>query len=275
MGSCSVDSPRSYPRMEKQGKRRPDRIDDLYKILLIGDMTVGKTGLLTRFTENPKDVTDHLPTIGIDFKVRTVELDGKRIKIQLWDTAGSERFRTLTKSFYRGSHGLIIVYDITNKSSFEHITSWLTIFKENSQSDVPVPTMLVGNKMDMEDRRVVNKARGELLAIKHGLRFMETSARSGENVESAFLQVAVDIKKLRDENIIKPKFRKENMNKIKIRPSSAPTTKTKTWISKLKCSILAAVKIKHLKFPKCWNNISQEECFHCRGRLWNLKNYGT
>lgn len=221
-----------------QVKRRPDKIDDLYKIILIGDMTVGKTGLLTRFTENPTDTKDLLPTIGIDFKVRTIELEGKRIKLQLWDTAGSERFRTLTKSFYRGSHGLIIVYDVTSKLSFEHITSWITIFKENSHSDAPIPTILVGNKVDMEDQRAVNRARGELLAIKHGLRFVETSAKTGENVESAFMQLAVDIKKLRDGKVVKPISRKENLNKIKIRPSTASPGKRKSWISKLKCSIL-------------------------------------
>ncbi|NWW06836.1 RAB10 protein, partial [Oreocharis arfaki] len=129
--------------------------------------------------------------LGIDFKIKTVELQGKKIKLQIWDTAGQERFHTITTSYYRGAMGIMLVYDITNAKSFENISKWLRNIDEHANEDVE--RMLLGNKCDMEDKRVVPKAKGEQIAREHGIRFFETSAKANINIEKAFLTLAEDI----------------------------------------------------------------------------------
>uniref|UniRef100_A0A674PGQ0 small monomeric GTPase n=1 Tax=Takifugu rubripes TaxID=31033 RepID=A0A674PGQ0_TAKRU len=164
--------------------------DYLFKLLLIGDSGVGKTCLLFRFSEDSFNTT-FISTIGIDFKIRTIELDGKRVKLQIWDTAGQERFRTITTAYYRGAMGIMLVYDTSNEKSFENIKNWIRNIEEHASSDVE--KMILGNKCDMTDRRQVSKDRGEKLAIDYGVKFMETSAKSGLNVEEAFYTMARDI----------------------------------------------------------------------------------
>ncbi|KAM7079232.1 ras-related protein Rab-10 isoform 3-T3 [Molossus nigricans] len=128
---------------------------------------------------------------GIDFKIKTVELQGKKIKLQIWDTAGQERFHTITTSYYRGAMGIMLVYDITNGKSFENISKWLRNIDEHANEDVE--RMLLGNKCDMDDKRVVPKGKGEQIAKEHGIRFFETSAKANINIEKAFLTLAEDI----------------------------------------------------------------------------------
>ncbi|KAF4091993.1 hypothetical protein AMELA_G00016050 [Ameiurus melas] len=135
--------------------------------------------------------TTFISTIGIDFKIKTVELQGKKIKLQIWDTAGQERFHTITTSYYRGAMGIMLVYDISNAKSFENISKWLRNIDEHANEDVE--RMLLGNKCDMEDKRVVPKAKGEQIAREHGIRFFETSAKANINIEKAFLTLAEDI----------------------------------------------------------------------------------
>ena len=118
--------------------------DYLFKLLLIGDSGVGKTCLLFRFAENSFNPT-FISTIGIDFKIQTVEIDGKRIKLQVWDTAGQERFRTITTAYYRGAMGILLVYDVTNKKTFDNITNWLRNIEEHAAEGVE--QLLVGNKV--------------------------------------------------------------------------------------------------------------------------------
>ncbi|XP_030232290.1 ras-related protein Rab-8B isoform X1 [Gadus morhua] len=154
--------------------------DYLFKLLLIGDSGVGKTCLLFRFSEDAFNTT-FISTIGIDFKIRTIELDGKKIKLQIWDTAGQERFRTITTAYYRGAMGIMLVYDITNEKSFDNIKNWIRNIEEHASSDVE--RMILGNKCDMNDKRQVSRERGEKLAIDYGIKFLETSAKSGINVE--------------------------------------------------------------------------------------------
>ncbi|MEQ2215595.1 hypothetical protein XENOCAPTIV_003047, partial [Xenoophorus captivus] len=127
----------------------------------------------------------------IDFKIRTVELDGKKIKLQIWDTAGQERFRTITTAYYRGAMGIMLVYDITNEKSFDNIRNWIRNIEEHASADVE--KMMLGNKCDMNDKRQVSKERGEKLAIDYGIKFLETSAKSSINVEEGFLTLARDI----------------------------------------------------------------------------------
>uniref|UniRef100_F7D5W1 small monomeric GTPase n=1 Tax=Ornithorhynchus anatinus TaxID=9258 RepID=F7D5W1_ORNAN len=159
-------------------------------LLLIGDSGVGKTCLLFRFSEDAFNTT-FISTIGIDFKIRTIELDGKKIKLQIWDTAGQERFRTITTAYYRGAMGIMLVYDITNEKSFDNIKNWIRNIEEHASSDVE--RMILGNKCDMNDKRQVSKERGEKLAIDYGIKFLETSAKSSINVEEAFFTLARDI----------------------------------------------------------------------------------
>ncbi|KAG9511023.1 Ras-related protein Rab-10, partial [Fragariocoptes setiger] len=161
--------------------------DLLFKLLLIGDSGVGKTSILFRFSDDAFTPT-FISTIGIDFKIKTIELRGKRIKLQIWDTAGQERFHTITTSYYRGAMGIMLVYDITNAKSFDNIQKWLRNIDEHANEDVV--KMIVGNKCDMEDRRIITKEKGEAIAREHGIRFMETSASSNINVERAFMELA-------------------------------------------------------------------------------------
>nr|XP_009679924.1 PREDICTED: ras-related protein Rab-8B [Struthio camelus australis] len=127
----------------------------------------------------------------IDFKIRTIELDGKKIKLQIWDTAGQERFRTITTAYYRGAMGIMLVYDITNEKSFDNIKNWIRNIEEHASSDVE--RMILGNKCDMNEKRQVSKEKGEKLAIDYGIKFLETSAKSSINVEEAFFTLARDI----------------------------------------------------------------------------------
>lgn len=154
--------------------------------------------MLFRFSEDAFNST-FISTIGIDFKIRTIELDGKKIKLQIWDTAGQERFRTITTAYYRGAMGIMLVYDITNDKSFENIKNWIRNIEEHASSDVE--KMVLGNKCDMEDRRLVSKERGTQLATEYGIKFMETSAKASINVEEAFFTLARDIKLKMDKKL--------------------------------------------------------------------------
>uniref|UniRef100_A0A8D2N1U8 Ras-related protein SEC4 n=2 Tax=Passeriformes TaxID=9126 RepID=A0A8D2N1U8_ZONAL len=136
---------------------------------------------------------------GIDFKIRTIELDGKRIKLQIWDTAGQERFRTITTAYYRGAMGIMLVYDITNEKSFENIRNWVRNIEEHASPDVE--KMILGNKCDANDKRQVSREQGEKLAASFGIKFMETSAKANINIENAFFTLARDIKAKMDKKL--------------------------------------------------------------------------
>ncbi|XP_010267265.1 PREDICTED: ras-related protein RABE1c-like [Nelumbo nucifera] len=166
--------------------------DYLIKLLLIGDSGVGKSCLLLRFSDD-SFTTSFITTIGIDFKIRTIELDGKRIKLQIWDTAGQERFRTITTAYYRGAMGILLVYDVTDESSFNNIRNWIRNIEQHASDNVN--KILVGNKADMdESKRAVPTSRGQALADEYGIKFFETSAKTNFNVEQVFFSIARDIK---------------------------------------------------------------------------------
>jgi len=166
--------------------------DYLIKLLLIGDSGVGKSCLLLRFSDD-SFTPSFITTIGIDFKIRTIELDGKRIKLQIWDTAGQERFRTITTAYYRGAMGILLVYDVTDEKSFNNIRNWIRNIEQHATESVN--KILIGNKFDMVEKKVVDSARGKTLADEYGIKFLETSAKNSINVEEAFITLAKDIKK--------------------------------------------------------------------------------
>ena len=165
--------------------------DYLFKILLIGDSGVGKSCLLLRFADDTFTET-HISTIGVDFKIRTIEIGGKVIKLQIWATAGQERFKTITASYYRGAHGIIVVYDVTDRDSFNNVKQWLhEIDRYGSESVVKV---LVGNKSDLTSMRQVSHDEGQEFANILGLEFLETSAKNTNNTEKAFMKLAELVK---------------------------------------------------------------------------------
>ncbi|EKX73173.1 Ras-related protein Rab1b small GTP-binding protein [Theileria equi strain WA] len=166
--------------------------DYLFKIIVIGDSGCGKSSLLLRFADNTYSES-YMSTIGVDFKIKTVKIDNITIKLQIWDTAGQERFRTITSTYYRGAHGIICVYDVTNKLSFDHITeTWLTDIERYATSNVS--KLLIGNKIDLADNRVVTSEEAKQVAEAHNMNYIEASAKTDSNVEKAFLSIAKSLK---------------------------------------------------------------------------------
>lgn len=160
--------------------------DSIMKILLIGDSGVGKSCLLVRFVED-KFSPSFITTIGIDFKIKTVDINGKKIKLQLWDTAGQERFRTITTAYYRGAMGIILVYDVTDERTFANVKQWFKTVNDHANDDAQL--LLVGNKSDM-DTRLVSFEQGESLAKELGIPFVESSAKDDTNVNEIFFTLA-------------------------------------------------------------------------------------
>jgi small GTP-binding protein len=161
-----------------------------FKILLLGDTSVGKTCFLKRYTEDTFQDA-YLSTIGFDFKFKMVTLkNGKQVKVQLWDTAGQERFRTIAKSYYKGAHGIILIYDVSNPKTYDNIKKWLAQIKEEASSKVCI--ILVANKIDHEER-VVTVEEGEKLAKSFNLKIFESSAKENINVTEAFQEVIENI----------------------------------------------------------------------------------
>uniref|UniRef100_A0A1B6JZ11 Ras-related protein Rab-43 n=1 Tax=Homalodisca liturata TaxID=320908 RepID=A0A1B6JZ11_9HEMI len=176
-----------------------DSFDFLFKIVLIGDCGTGKTCVVQRF-KSGTFIERHGNTIGVDFSMKTVTVDGKKVKLQIWDTAGQERFRTITQSYYRSANGVIIVYDITKRSSFLGLQRWIEEVRRYTASNVML--VLIGNKCDLETLREVEFAEAEAMCeyIPEILYVMETSARENTNVEHAFMCLATELKRRHDHN---------------------------------------------------------------------------
>jgi Ras-related protein Rab-2A len=168
----------------------------LFKYIIIGDTGVGKSCLLLQFTDKRFQPVHDL-TIGVEFGARMVTIENKQIKLQIWDTAGQESFRSITRSYYRGAAGALLVYDITRRETFNHLTRWLEEARQNGNQNMTI--MLIGNKNDLDHRRQVSYEEGEQFAKEHGLIFLETSAKTAFHVEEAFLRTAQEIyKKIQD-----------------------------------------------------------------------------
>lgn len=165
--------------------------DTSFKVMLVGDSAVGKTCLLIRYKDGAFLSGVFITTVGIDFRNKIVNVDDTKVKLQIWDTAGQERFRSVTHAYYRDAHALLLLYDVTNKTSFDNTRAWLGEINEYAQDDVVI--MLIGNKADVSADRQVKYEDGERLSKEYGVTFMETSAKTGMNVDLAFMAVAREL----------------------------------------------------------------------------------
>ena len=168
------------------------------KILTIGESGVGKTCVLRRFVEN-KFMKNHLATIGIDFKTKTVQVAGASIKLKIWDTAGQERFRNITNQYYKGADGIALIFDVTDRNSFEKIKEWMMQIRCNTQAD-EIGLVLMGNKCDCDPREVTLEE-GEALGQELGIKYYETSALEGKNIPIAFAYLTEEIMKKKNLNV--------------------------------------------------------------------------
>ena len=180
--------------------------DAVYKILLLGDSEVGKSCFLMRYADNVF-VENYITTIGLDYKLKYVQLEnGEKIKVQLWDTAGQDRYRTIAKNYYKGSHGILLLYDVTKINSFENIREWIQNIKEEVYEKAII--FLIGNKIDKTGERKITTEQGKNLAAEYNMPFFEASAKSGENVDEVFKalykkisEVYIDIQRERGEKL--------------------------------------------------------------------------
>ena len=183
--------------------------DYLFKLLLIGNSSVGKSSLLVRFVDDIWE-ENFVPTIGVDFKLKTLDVNGKKVKLQIWDTAGQERFKNITASYYRGGNGVLVVYDITDRDSFTNLTSWLIEIEKNANKNVF--KLLIGNKNDLESERKVTFNEGKEFADSNGMKFIETSAKTADKVYEAF-------------ELLTKEIIKNNLNKDKVITNKATERK--------------------------------------------------
>ena len=163
----------------------------LYKILLLGDSSVGKSCLLLRYCDNSFQDA-HLTTIGLDFRLKTIALEeNRKVKMQIWDTAGEDRFRAITRNYYKGANGILLIFDVTDKKSFDHVRDWVDRIREEGPEGIIL--YLIGNKIDKENDRIISKEDGEKIAEEYKLKYFETSAKCSIGVEEVFTNLAREV----------------------------------------------------------------------------------
>ena len=167
-----------------------DEYDYLFKLIIVGDTNVGKTNIMSKYIKDQFNFNSK-STIGVEFGTKILTIENKKIKAQIWDTAGQERYKSITSAYYKGAKGALVVYDITNKFTFESVDKWVQDL--NSYGDKNLTLLLVGNKSDLEEKRQVNKEDGEEKAKSFGCAFLETSALSGDNLDKAFTLMVKEI----------------------------------------------------------------------------------
>ena len=184
--------------------------ETLYKILILGDSSVGKTCFLMRYADNIFQET-HMSTIGIDYKLKNIYLENDRlVKLQIWDTAGQDRFHSITKTYYKGANGIVLIYSVIDKKTFENVKNWLNNIKNEASDKVVV--FLVGNKIDAEDLRQVSYEQGEDMAENYKLQFFECSAKTGENIEATFNALVKKILEVNEQSSSKGKKLKQKQH---------------------------------------------------------------
>ncbi len=164
----------------------------LYKILILGDSFVGKTNMLKRFLHDEFDLNTK-ETVGVEFGSKNFVMENKKdiVKAQIWDTAGQERYRSVTKAYYKGGKGALLVYDITRKTTFQNIDDWINDLRNNGDKDMMI--ILIGNKSDLEEKRQVSKEQAQTKAEQYNIAFLETSAKSGDNINKAFTELVEQV----------------------------------------------------------------------------------
>jgi len=168
-----------------------NRYDVIYKILFIGDSGVGKTAMIQRYKNRDIILPDYLPTVGIDFRLVDLVLDDVRVRVQLWDTVGQERYRTMTTNFFRGANGVLLLFDVTNRETFRLVATWVKSLKDKDLDKEEV--FLIGNKIDLHDRREVSFREGKQLAVSYGFKYFETSAKTGEHVDNVIQHLVQNV----------------------------------------------------------------------------------
>ncbi|MCL4168763.1 UNVERIFIED_CONTAM: hypothetical protein GTU68_021489 [Idotea baltica] len=174
-------------------RKEAEKYDYLVKVVIIGDTAVGKTNILLRYVNEEYKMT-HITTIGVDFKIKTINIDGVKIRMQIWDTAGQERFKTITETYYKGAAGVVLVYAVNDRKTFNSLENWIKQINESQPENIC--KIIVGNKSDVSlNDRQVSKEEGEALAKKYGVEFMESSAKDNSNISEIFDNLGQSIKK--------------------------------------------------------------------------------
>ena len=186
----------------------------IFKIILIGSSGVGKSSLIQRYTQKTfEDVYDC--TIGVDFFTKTIDVNGKTVKLQIWDTAGTEKYRSITSSYYRGSHCALIVFDLTSKDSFESLPTWIENYYKNCNQEFDKNVIMIGNKNDLSEKRDVTQEKINDFIKLNNLVYFETSAKTGENVDESFQYIAqklMEEEKLKEKLGVKREVKNNNLN---------------------------------------------------------------
>uniref|UniRef100_A0A1A9UE43 Ras-related protein Rab-25 n=1 Tax=Glossina austeni TaxID=7395 RepID=A0A1A9UE43_GLOAU len=195
--------------------------DFLFKVVLLGDTSVGKSNLVSRFTRNEFNL-ESKSTIGVEFATRSVKVDGRTIKLQIWNTAGQECYRAITSAYYRGAVGALLVYDIAKRMTYKNVDRWLQELRYHVDRDIVI--MLVGNKSDLTDLRSVTIDEAKQFAELKDLSFIQTSALASTNVEAAFQKLLAEIYRIFSQRQIldlpeRNVIRSENANPINLTPT--------------------------------------------------------
>ncbi|XP_025192502.1 ras-related protein Rab-43 [Melanaphis sacchari] len=201
-GSAASGSSSSSSQQQASGVAAvpaEDNFDFLFKIVLIGDCGTGKTCVVQRFKSGTY-AENQGNTIGVDFSMKTIKIDGKKVKLQIWDTAGHERFRTITQSYYRSANGVLLVYDITKRATFLNLQRWVEEVRRYTSSNVLL--VLIGNKCDLEENRQVELSEADAMCeyFPELLSVLETSAKENKNIEEAFVTIASELKRRHDQS---------------------------------------------------------------------------
>ena len=169
--------------------------DKTCQILVIGDSSVGKTSIISRYA-NGIFKEEYLATVGLDYYSKEEIFDNKTIQVKIWDTAGQERFQSLTQNYFRNAEGVLLAYDITNTESFDNLKNWIKSIKTNIEGkNIFIPVIIIGNKIDMEDSREIEKENAEKFAKENNYKYFETSAKTGEGIDKAIRELVSQILK--------------------------------------------------------------------------------